>query len=66
MMLTKLSLWINSAMKDEPFVTIDTHVKCGNSLVCGTPAGFRLASYEKKAIQQVPRVAQTAQGARPT
>ena len=32
-MLTKLSLWINSAMQDEPFVTIDTHVKCGNSLV---------------------------------
>ena len=48
-MLTKLSLWINSAMKDEPFVTIDTHVKCGNSLVCGTPPGFRLADFEKKA-----------------
>ena len=32
-MLTKLSLWINSALQDEPFVTIDTHVKCGNSLV---------------------------------
>ena len=26
-MLTKLSLWINSAMKDEPFATIDTHVQ---------------------------------------
>ena len=36
-------------MKDEPFATIDTHIKCGNSLVCGTPAGFRLADYEKKA-----------------
>ncbi len=31
-MLTKLSLWINSAMRDEPFVTIDTRIKCGNSL----------------------------------
>jgi hypothetical protein len=48
-MLTKLSLWINSAMKDEPFATIDTHIKCGNSLVCGAPAGFRLADYEKRA-----------------
>jgi hypothetical protein len=47
-MLTKLSLWINSAMKDEPFATIDTHVKCANSLVCGTPAGFRLAEYERR------------------
>jgi type I restriction-modification system DNA methylase subunit len=47
-MLTKLSLWINSAMKDEPFATIDTHIKCGNSLVFGTPAGFRLAGYEKQ------------------
>ncbi|MGD0898504.1 MAG: N-6 DNA methylase [Thermoguttaceae bacterium] len=51
-MLTKLSLWINSAMKDEPFVTIDTHIKCGNSLVCGTPSGFRLAAYEKKAYPE--------------
>ncbi|MGA2619679.1 MAG: TaqI-like C-terminal specificity domain-containing protein [Thermoguttaceae bacterium] len=51
-MLTKLSLWINSAMKDEPFVTIDSHVKCGNSLVCGTPPGFRLADYEKKAYPE--------------
>ncbi len=51
-MLTKLSLWINSAMKDEPFVTIDTHVKCGNSLVCGTPPGFRLADFEKKAYPE--------------
>jgi type I restriction-modification system DNA methylase subunit len=42
-MLTKLSLWINSAMKDEPFATIDTHVKCGNSLLFAAPAGFRLA-----------------------
>ena len=48
-MLTKLSLWINSAMQDEPFVTIDTHIKCGNSLVCGTPPGFRLANFEKRA-----------------
>ncbi len=32
-MFTKLSLWINAAMQDEPFVTIDTHIKCGNSLV---------------------------------
>ena len=32
-MLTKLSLWINSAMQDEPFVPIDTHIKCGNSLI---------------------------------
>jgi hypothetical protein len=47
-MLTKLSLWINSAMQDEPFVTIDTHVKCGNSLVFGTPRGFRLATFERK------------------
>lgn len=47
-MLTKLSLWINSAMKDEPFATIDTHVKCGDSLLCGSLAGFRLAAYEKK------------------
>jgi len=51
-MLTKLSLWINSAMKDEPFVTVDTHIKCGNSLVCGTPAGFRLADFEKKAYPE--------------
>lgn len=48
-MLTKLSLWINSAMKDEPFATIDTHIKCGNSLVCGTPGGFRLADHERRA-----------------
>ena len=47
-MLTKLSLWINSAMKDEPFATIDTHIKCGNSLLFATPAGFRLAAYEKQ------------------
>ena len=46
-MLTKLSLWINSAMKDEPFATIDTHVKCGNSLLFATPAGFRLADYDQ-------------------
>ena len=51
-MLTKLSLWINSAMKDEPFATIDTHIKCGNSLVCGAPAGFRLAAYEKQAYPE--------------
>ena len=51
-MLTKLSLWINSAMQDEPFVTIDTHVKCGNSLVCGTPPGFRLANFEKRAYPE--------------
>ena len=51
-MLTKLSLWINSAMQDEPFVTIDTHIKCGNSLVCGTPPGFRLADFEKKAYPE--------------
>ena len=51
-MLTKLSLWINSAMQDEPFVTIDTHVKCGNSLLCGTPPGFRLANFEKKAYPE--------------
>jgi hypothetical protein len=51
-MLTKLSLWINSAMKDEPFVTIDTHVKCGNSLLCGTPPGLRLANFEKKAYPE--------------
>jgi len=48
-MLTKLSLWINSAMKDVPFASIDTHVKCGNSLVCGVPPGFRLAEYERRA-----------------
>ncbi len=47
-MLTKLSLWINSAMKNEPFATIDNHVKCGNSLVFATPPGFRLADYEKQ------------------
>jgi hypothetical protein len=47
-MLTKLSLWINSAMKGEPFATIDTHIKCGNSLVCGSPPGFRLAAFEKR------------------
>ncbi len=51
-MLTKLSLWINSAMKDEPFVTIDTHIKCGNSLVSGTPPGFRLANFKKKAYPE--------------
>ena len=51
-MLTKLSLWINSAMQDEPFVTIDTHIKCGNSLVCGTPPGFRLAKFEKTAYPE--------------
>ena len=51
MMLTKLSLWINSAMKDEPFATIHTHlVRCGNSLVCGLEAGFRLADFEKELI----------------
>ena len=47
-MLTKLSLWINSAMKNEPFATIDTHVKCGNSLLFATPPDFRLAAYEKR------------------
>jgi hypothetical protein len=47
--LTKLSLWINSAMKNEPFATIDTHVKCGNSLLSTAPRGFRLADYEKRA-----------------
>ncbi len=47
-MLTKLSLWINSAMQGEPFVTIDTHVKCANSLVFATAPGFRLADFEKK------------------
>jgi len=47
-MLTKLSLWINSAMKHEPFATIDTHIKWGNSLLCGTPPGFRLADFEKR------------------
>lgn len=47
-MLTKLSLWINSAMEKEPFAVIDTHVKCGNSLVSGVPAGFRLAAFEKR------------------
>ena len=47
-MLTKLSLWINSAMKSEPFATIDTHVKCGNSLLSAVPEGFRLAAYEKR------------------
>jgi adenine-specific DNA-methyltransferase len=47
-MLTKLSLWINSAMRNEPFATIDTHVKCGNSLVSATRSGFRLADYEKR------------------
>jgi hypothetical protein len=51
-MLTKLSLWINSAMKDEPFATIDSHVKCGNSLVCGVDAGFRLADFEKRAYPE--------------
>ncbi len=51
-MLTKLSLWINSAMQDEPFVTIDTHIKRGNSLVCGTPPGFRLAKFEKTAYPE--------------
>ena len=51
-MLTKLSLWINSAMKDEPFATIDTHVRCGNSLVCGLEAGFRLADFEKRAYPE--------------
>ena len=51
-MLTKLSLWINSAMKDEPFATIDTHVRCGNSLVCGPEAGFRLADFEKRAYPE--------------
>ncbi len=51
-MLTKLSLWINSAMQGEPFVTIDTHIKCGNSLVCGTPPGFRLAKFEQKAYPE--------------
>ena len=51
-MLTKLSLWINSAMQDEPFVTIDTHIKCGNSLLCGTPPGFLLANFEKKAYPE--------------
>ena len=57
-MLTKLSLWINSAMKDEPFATIDTHVKCGNSLLFATPPGFRLADYEKKAYPgKIPRTA---------
>ena len=49
-MLTKLSLWINSAMKDEPFATIDTHVKCGNSLLFATPAGFRFDDHEKRAF----------------
>jgi len=47
-MLTKLSLWINSAMKDEPFAVIDTHIKCGNSLVFGEPADFSLMDYEKE------------------
>ncbi len=51
-MLTKLSLWINSAMKDEPFATIDTHIKCGNSLLFATPPGFRLAGYEKRAYPE--------------
>ena len=51
-MLTKLSLWINSAMKDEPFATIDTHVKCGNSLVCGLEAGFRLVEFRKTSVSR--------------
>ena len=51
-MLTKLSLWINAAMQDEPFVAIDTHIKCGNSLVCGPPPGFRLANFAKKAYPE--------------
>ena len=38
-MLTKLSLWVNSAAKDLPFARIDTHVRCGDSLVGGTPPG---------------------------
>jgi len=51
-MLTKLSLWINSAMKDVPFAIIDTHVKCGNSLVCGTPRGFRLGEFERRSYPE--------------
>jgi adenine-specific DNA-methyltransferase len=51
-MLTKLSLWINSAMKDEPFATVDTHIKCANSLLCAAPAGFRLTNYEKRAYPE--------------
>ena len=31
--LAKVSLWINSAVKDKPLNFLDHHIKCGNSLI---------------------------------
>lgn len=35
--LTKVSLWINSCVEDNPLNFLDHHIKCGNSLVGTTP-----------------------------
>jgi type II restriction/modification system DNA methylase subunit YeeA len=35
--LTKVSLWIDTAVKDMPLIFLDHHIKCGNSLIGATP-----------------------------
>jgi hypothetical protein len=35
--LCKVSLWINASVRDRPLSFLDHHIKCGNSLIGGTP-----------------------------
>ena len=43
--LTRLALWLHTALADRPLTSLDTHIRCGNSLV-----GSDFYSFKQKAL----------------
>jgi len=54
--ITKLTLWLNTALKDQPLTSLDENIRCGNSLV-GTDFFEQLTidsdSYEENEYERV-------------
>ncbi|MDD4779787.1 MAG: Eco57I restriction-modification methylase domain-containing protein [Tissierellia bacterium] len=51
--ITKLSLWLKTAKKDQTLASLDNNIKCGNSLICDESIAEELAFNWKNEFSEI-------------